>query len=91
MVSGWAIDSETVMSVFIPAIRLVHDMRLWKPEEYIASGTVRLCGQEVKLHSFIHSRYLYNASSIQLLLRGAPDTLQILCHSFSQKRHSNFE
>src|SRR6218665_413763 len=37
--------------------------------------------------SFIHSGYFYIASSSPLLLRGAPDTAQILCRSFTPKRH----
>src|SRR6218665_4043203 len=36
---------------------------------------------------FIHSGYLYRASSSPLLLRGVPDTARILCRSFMQKRH----
>src|SRR6218665_2915414 len=41
-------------------------------------------------HSFIHffhSGHFYSASSGQLLLRSAPDTAQILCRSFTPKRH----
>jgi len=34
----------------------------------------------------IHSFYFYYSSS-PLLLRGAPDTAQILCQSFTLKRH----
>src|SRR6218665_3675098 len=36
---------------------------------------------------FIHSGYFYSASSRPLLLRGAPDTAQVLCQSFTPKRH----
>src|SRR6218665_1338446 len=39
------------------------------------------------IHSFIHSSYFYSASSSPLLLRGAPTTAQILCRSFTLKRH----
>src|SRR6218665_1977409 len=39
------------------------------------------------IHSFIHSGYYYSPSSSPLLLRGAPDTAQILCRSFTPKRH----
>src|SRR6218665_1717447 len=38
-------------------------------------------------HSFIHSGYFYSASSSPLLLRGAPDTVLILCRGFTPKRH----
>jgi len=37
--------------------------------------------------SFIHSGYFYNTSSSALLLGCAPDTAQILCRSFTPKRH----
>jgi len=37
--------------------------------------------------SFIHSDYLYSASSSPLLLRGATDTARVLCRNFSPKRH----
>src|SRR6218665_3010467 len=36
---------------------------------------------------FIHSDHFYSASSSPLLLRSAPDTAQILCQSFTLKRH----
>src|SRR6218665_3374437 len=36
---------------------------------------------------FIHSGYIYSASSSPLLLRGAPYTTLILCRSFTPKRH----
>src|SRR6218665_2032744 len=39
------------------------------------------------VHSLVHSGYFYGASSSQLLLRGAPDTSQMLCRSFTPKRH----
>ena len=39
------------------------------------------------LNSFIHSDYFYIASSSPLLLRGAPDTSQILRRNFTPKRH----
>src|SRR6218665_2284775 len=39
------------------------------------------------IHSFIHSRYFYSASSSPLLLRGAPDRARILCRSFTPRRH----
>src|SRR6218665_884182 len=39
------------------------------------------------LYSFIHSGYIYSTSSSPLLLRGAPDTAQIQCWSFTPKRH----
>jgi len=35
-------------------------------------------GQLLNTHSFIHSGYFYSASSSALLLRGAPDTAQVL-------------
>ena|SRR6218665_2327530 len=38
--------------------------------------------------SFIHSGYFYSASSSSQLLRGAPDTAQILCRSFALKRYT---
>jgi len=34
----------------------------------------------------IHSFYFYSAPSSPLLLRGVPDTAQILCRSFLPKR-----
>ena len=37
--------------------------------------------------SFIHSDHFYSASSSTLQLRNAPDTAQILCRSFTPKRH----
>ena len=40
-----------------------------------------------KVHSFIHSGYLYSASSSPLLLRGAPYTARTLCRNFTPKRH----
>ena len=39
------------------------------------------------IHSFIHSGHFYSASSSPLLLRNAPNTAQILCRSFTLKRH----
>src|SRR6218665_827326 len=36
----------------------------------------------------IHSGYFYSPSSSPPLLRGAPDTAQILCWSFTPKRHT---
>src|SRR6218665_3623022 len=42
-------------------------------------------GQEI--HSFIHSGYLYSASSSPLLLRSASDTAHVLSRSFTPKRH----
>jgi len=36
------------------------------------------------IHFFIHSGNFYRASSSPLLLRGAPDTAQILCRSFKK-------
>ena len=39
------------------------------------------------INSFIHSRYLYSASSSLLLLRGVPDKALILGRSFMPKRH----
>jgi len=41
---------------------------------------------KVYIHSFIHSEYLYSASSSPLLLRGASDTSRILCRIFTPKR-----
>src|SRR6218665_3733780 len=56
------------------------------PPYTILSGGSR--GRGDKEHpSFIHSGYLYSASSSQLLLRGALDTAQILCRSFTPKSH----
>ena len=37
--------------------------------------------------SLFHSGYFYSASSSPLQLRGAPDTVRILCRSFTPKRH----
>src|SRR6218665_2108986 len=42
---------------------------------------------KVFIHSFIHSGYFYSTSSSPLLLRGAPDTAQILCRSSMPKCH----
>jgi len=39
------------------------------------------------IQSFIHSGYLYSASSSPLLLGSVPDTARILCRSFVPKRH----
>jgi len=44
-----------------------------------------------RIHSFIHSGYLYSASSSPLLLRDAPETAQILCRSFTPKRHRQLQ
>src|SRR6218665_1466641 len=41
----------------------------------------------ITLYSFIHSGYFCSAASNPLLLRGAPDTAQILCRSFAPKHH----
>src|SRR6218665_22196 len=38
-------------------------------------------------HLFIHSFYIYSTSSSPLLLRGASNTAQILCRSFTKKHH----
>jgi len=40
-----------------------------------------------KNHIFIHSFYFYSASSSSLLLKGAANTAQILCRSFTPKCH----
>src|SRR6218665_1205824 len=40
-----------------------------------------------KHNSFIHSFYFYSTSLSPLLLRGAPDTVRILCRNFTPKRH----
>src|SRR6218665_4207490 len=57
----------------------------------------RSCGLEdrriislVGRNSFIHSCHLYSASPSLLLLRSAPDIAQILCRSFTPKRHRQF-
>src|SRR6218665_2322710 len=42
-------------------------------------------------HLFIRSFYFYSTSSSPLLLRGAPDTAQILCRSFTKKRHRQLQ
>ena len=43
------------------------------------------------MYSLIHSGYFYSATSIPLLLRGAPDTARILRRSFMPKRHRQLQ
>jgi len=56
-----------------------------------AANKAKTCAsQRLELYIFlffIYSDYFYSASSSPLLLRGAPDTAQILCRSFMPKRH----
>jgi len=42
-------------------------------------------------HSFIHSGYFYSASLSPLLVRGAPNTVRILCRSFTPKRQRQLQ
>ena len=51
------------------------------------SRIIYICNSRDHISSFIHSGYLYSASSGPLLLRGAPDTARIMCLSFTRKRH----
>src|SRR6218665_11536 len=39
------------------------------------------------IHSFFHSGHFYSASSSPLPFKSAPETAQILCLSFTPKRH----
>ena len=62
------------------------DCGLW-PHERESHNLISLSNYFVGRCSFNHSGYFYSASSSPLLFRGAPDTAQILCRSFTPKRH----
>src|SRR6218665_521288 len=55
--------------------------------QYVSASASTFCNMYSFIHSFIHSGYLYSASSSPVLFRGAPDTALILCRSFTLKRH----
>src|SRR6218665_3205316 len=53
---------------------------------FFQSKARKFAYQADNIHSFIHSGHFYSAPSSPLLLRGAPDTAQILYQSFMPKR-----
>src|SRR6218665_3476224 len=60
----------------------------------VASDCNKLKNSSMKFkffHILIHSGYFYSASSNPLLLRGTPDTAQILYQSFTPKRNRQLQ
>src|SRR6218665_2096982 len=62
-----------------------------RQNRFTRTSIVWTCRERVNtssfIHSFIHSGYFYSISSSPLLLKGTPDTAQILCRNFKLKRH----
>jgi len=69
-------SSESLLSLVQPEMKMLSKHWLVALKDYAL-----LSLPPGKIHSFIHSVYLYSTSSSPLLLRGALDTARILCRS----------